>query len=66
MLDVVTQAELKIAEQTNRGELDKEYLGVEGNPAFILGAREFVLGADSPAITSGRVSKHCPAQERCE
>ena len=56
VLDVVAQAELAIAAQTQSGSLNKEYLGVEGNPEFCALSREFVLGSQSAAIKANRVT----------
>lgn len=52
IFEVVKKAEQKvIAEQTN-----KEYLGVEGIPAFREGARKLLFGEDSPLVTNGKVA----------
>merc|ERR1712010_171877 len=56
VLDAVAQAEVRVAEMTRAGSLNKEYLGVEGNPEFLPLCREFILGADSAAIAENRVT----------
>merc|ERR1711865_283089 len=56
VLDVVAKAELQIAAHTSNGSLNKEYLGVDGNPEFCSLSREFVLGKQSQAISENRVT----------
>ena len=49
------QAEAMISRQVASGDLDKEYLPIEGNVDFCALSAKFVLGDDSTAISEGRV-----------
>jgi len=53
VLPVVKKATQILLEDPN---LDHEYLPITGLPAFTSAAAKLILGADSPAIASGRVS----------
>jgi len=50
---VVRKAEQRIA---NDMSLDKEYAPIDGEQAFVKGARGVVFGWDHPDVTSGRVA----------
>lgn len=52
LLSAVREAEERIVQ---RGE-SKEYLGIEGLPAFVDGAARFALGDDCAALKEGRVA----------
>ena len=56
VLKSVIRAEARILADLQGGALDKEYLGIEGSPAFLRATARFALGDDSPALTDGRVA----------
>ena len=52
LLSAVAKAEARVV----AAGASKEYLGIEGLPAFVSAAAEFALGADSAALAEGRVA----------
>ena len=53
VLSVVKKAEAIIAKDSS---LNKEYLGIDGDPKFVKVARELLFGADSPALIGSRIA----------
>ena len=53
VLSVVRKAEAVIAADKS---LNKEYLGIDGDPTFVRVARELLFGSDSPALIGNRVA----------
>ncbi len=56
VLRSVVEAERRVAQSLSEGASDKEYLGIEGCPAFLAASTALALGADSPALAQGRVA----------
>ncbi len=54
MLPCVLAAEKKIVAELEAGEINHEYLAIEGLPAFTKVSLELALGEDSPALRENR------------
>lgn len=52
VLPSVAEAERRVVE----GGMNKEYAGIDGNLSMVKKARQFALGADSPALKDNRVA----------
>lgn len=56
VLPSVIEAERRLLDKLEKGQINKEYAGIAGIPAFNTLAAKFVLGNDSPLLKDGRVA----------
>jgi aspartate aminotransferase, cytoplasmic len=61
VFNVVKRAEQEIANETNSGKLDKEYLPIEGLAEFNTLTQHLLFGKENPLLKEGRVilNKKC-------